>query len=122
MTKEKITTLSELEEGTPTEFTIDGSPLVLVRSNGSVTALEAHCTHKGVPFAGKAHVKDGMITCGAHGACFNVKNGEVVDVPFPEEYGKVEPLKTYSVHVEGEEVLVEIKRHRLRKMAQSKQE
>ena len=108
MTKEKITTISELEDGRPTEFNVDGTPIVLLKSNGSVAAFEAYCPHRSAPLAQVGQYKEGTLTCGHHGVCFDLRSGEVVDAPFPPLRAMTPALKTYAVQVEDEEVLVEI--------------
>ena len=44
-----VTTLSDLAENSPQEFEVDGTDVVLVRTDGKVYAVGAICSHAQVP-------------------------------------------------------------------------
>ncbi|KAJ5233390.1 uncharacterized protein N7469_005156 [Penicillium citrinum] len=59
---------------------IEDGKVLLVNSGGKIHALSARCTHYGAPL--KNGVVDGeRLTCPWHGACFNIKSGDIEDAP-----------------------------------------
>ncbi|HSU17426.1 FAD-dependent oxidoreductase [Longimicrobium sp.] len=58
----------------------NGEPVVVVRTGGEVFALDANCTHYGVPLGGGV-VVDGTIRCPAHHSRFDLRTGEAVAAP-----------------------------------------
>lgn len=57
----------------------DGKVLV-VKQKGEINALGTKCTHYGAPLSQGA-LGDGRIRCQWHGACFNLKTGDIEDFP-----------------------------------------
>ncbi|XP_060806546.1 apoptosis-inducing factor 3 isoform X2 [Amyelois transitella] len=57
----------------------DGKVL-LVKQKGEFSALGTKCTHYGAPLVSGA-LGDGRIRCQWHGACFNIKTGDIEDFP-----------------------------------------
>ena len=53
-----------------------GPKCLLVKQNGSLTALSSKCTHFGAPLI-KGSLGEGVVRCPWHGACFNVKTGDI---------------------------------------------
>ena len=64
-----------------------------------VSALDAACTHRGAPLANGRRVGDSVV-CPFHHACFDLRTGEATHAP------AIEPLKRWSVSVEGDRVSV----------------
>jgi len=62
---------------------------------GSFCATQDKCTHKQGPLS-KGKLDGSTVTCPWHGSQFNVCTGAVLRGP------AIDPLKTYSVVVEGE--------------------
>lgn len=54
--------------------------VLVVRQNGVLTALGSKCTHYGAPLETGA-LGDGRVRCPWHGACFNLKTGDIEDFP-----------------------------------------
>ncbi|MDP8206653.1 MAG: Rieske 2Fe-2S domain-containing protein [Candidatus Electryonea clarkiae] len=91
---------SELEEGSTKFVEANGRAILIARHNGEVHALSGLCTHDGGLMDGE-HVANGQVTCERHGACFDVKTGEVTQLP--AVYG----LAPYTVKVEDGNIYVE---------------
>src|SRR3954466_4343279 len=72
--------LEELAEGAIFTGHANGEPVVVVRAGGEVFALDANCTHYGVPLGGGI-VVDGTLRCPAHHSRFDLRTGEAVAAP-----------------------------------------
>lgn len=53
---------------------------LLVRENGTYTAVGHKCTHYGAQLV-KGSLMNGRVRCPWHGACFNVWTGDIEDFP-----------------------------------------
>ncbi|KAJ2942888.1 hypothetical protein O0L34_g15077 [Tuta absoluta] len=54
--------------------------VLLVKQKGEINALGTKCTHYGAPLVNGA-LGDGRVRCPWHGACFNIKTGDIEDFP-----------------------------------------
>lgn len=54
--------------------------ILLVKQNGQFNAVGTKCTHYGAPLVNGA-LGDGRVRCPWHGACFNLKTGDIEDFP-----------------------------------------
>ncbi len=59
---------------------VDGEPVLVARSSGSLYAIGATCTHYGGPLANGIIVND-TVRCPWHHACFSLKTGEALRAP-----------------------------------------
>ncbi|CAK1541536.1 unnamed protein product [Leptosia nina] len=58
----------------------DEGKVLLVKQNGEFNAVGPKCTHYGAPLNNGA-LGNGRIRCPWHGACFNLKTGDIEDFP-----------------------------------------
>ena len=79
---------------------IDGYPVVVVRCDNALFAVEDRCTHDGESLHG-AEIEACEIICPRHFARFNLRTGEALTPP------AYEPLRTFAVREENGRVLVE---------------
>jgi NADPH-dependent 2,4-dienoyl-CoA reductase/sulfur reductase-like enzyme/nitrite reductase/ring-hydroxylating ferredoxin subunit len=77
--------------------------VLLVRSEGEIFAIDAHCSHYHGPLAEGLVVGLG-IRCPWHHACFDLRTGEATRVP------ALSPLTVWEVEQEGGRILVRHKR------------
>ncbi|KAJ9616541.1 Apoptosis-inducing factor 1 [Cladophialophora chaetospira] len=83
---------------------IEGGKVLLCNVNGEVHALNANCTHFGAPLKNGILTPEGRLTCPWHGACFNVKSGDVEDSPAPLALNKFDVIeKDGGVYIKGKE-------------------
>lgn len=54
--------------------------VLLVKQKGEFSAVGTTCTHYGAPLVSGA-LGDGRVRCPWHGACFNIKTGDIEDFP-----------------------------------------
>ena len=75
---------------------------LLVRENGQYYAIGHKCTHYGAPLA-TGHLCNGRVRCPWHGACFNVKTGDIEDFPGLDSVPKFEVQKLKFIIILEEE-------------------
>jgi 3-phenylpropionate/trans-cinnamate dioxygenase ferredoxin subunit len=75
--------------------------VLLFNVGGQYYAIEDVCTHDGAPLAG-GRFSGNAIACPRHGARFDVCTGRALTMP------AVEPVETYPVKIEGDDILVEV--------------
>jgi 3-phenylpropionate/trans-cinnamate dioxygenase ferredoxin subunit len=98
----KWVTVAKAEELRPGEYKsveIEGELIAVFNLDGKFYAIGDVCTHDGGILTGGT-VEGKVITCPRHGAQFDITTGEVVRMP------AFEPVPTYKIRVEGEEVQV----------------
>lgn len=101
---ERVASLADLPEETPVGFALqNGNSVCLVKVRGELYAVENRCSHAEFPMSEGEMVDDYVIECGLHGAQFDVRSGEVLELPATEN------LPCYDVTVENGEVLVRAK-------------
>jgi 3-phenylpropionate/trans-cinnamate dioxygenase ferredoxin component len=93
--------LDELSPDEPLAATVNGEPIALYLVDGEVFATHNVCTHQ-FALLSDGYLEDGCIECPLHQGKFDVRTGAAMCAPVTE------PLKTYRVHVEGDDVLVEL--------------
>ena len=73
--------------------------VVLLNVEGELYALDSTCTHAGCDLS-NGNLEGDILECICHGSKFNVKTGAVERPP------AAEPVPTYAVRIEGDDVLV----------------
>jgi 3-phenylpropionate/trans-cinnamate dioxygenase ferredoxin subunit len=97
----RVCALSDMKEGAVKTVEVNGRPIVLVRYEGTIYALDDLCTHDGGSL-GDGGAVGGEIVCPRHGARFDIKTGAATGMP------AVFGIKTYDVRVEGNDIYVGI--------------
>ena len=100
----RVAALSDLPDETPVGVDLEnGDSLCIVKVHGEVYAFQNRCTHAEFPMSDGDMVDEYVIECGLHGAQFDVRSGEVLELPATEN------LPCYEVKVENGQVLVRAK-------------
>ncbi|GAA0370393.1 non-heme iron oxygenase ferredoxin subunit [Actinoallomurus spadix] len=94
--------LSELPAEGALAVEIDGTPVAVVRVDGEVYALRDVCSHAEVALS-EGEVYNNTIECWLHGSCFDVRTGKPTNPP------ATQPVPTYPVKIEGDDVYVSLK-------------
>ena len=95
----KVATLSQVPPGTVARVQANGETIALCNVDGHFDAISDVCTHDMGPLAeGDLYGKE--IQCPRHGARFDVTTGEVTELP------AVEPVPTFPVRVQGDDIEV----------------
>lgn len=80
-------------------FAVDDEERVLTRVDGEIYALQGICTHEYAELW-EGEVEDEVLWCPLHSSGFNVRTGEVTNLP------AVIPLRTYDVKIVDGQVYV----------------
>jgi 3-phenylpropionate/trans-cinnamate dioxygenase ferredoxin subunit len=97
----KVCPLAEIAEDQPMPVQIDETPVVLVRSAGSVYALNDICSHAEVSLS-EGEVYNNTLECWLHGSCFDLRTGKPTNPP------ATQAVPTYRVKIEDDEVYVSL--------------
>ncbi|XP_009467904.1 PREDICTED: apoptosis-inducing factor 3-like, partial [Nipponia nippon] len=93
----------DVGDGELWEVMVGGCPVLLVRNKKEFSALGSKCPHYGAPLS-KGVLKGERLRCPWHGACFNIKTGDI------EEYPSLDCLPCFKVTVEDGKVFVTAKK------------
>uniref|UniRef100_A0A3Q0SPM8 Apoptosis inducing factor mitochondria associated 4 n=1 Tax=Amphilophus citrinellus TaxID=61819 RepID=A0A3Q0SPM8_AMPCI len=82
--QEEVTELvcqeADLKDGQMKEVTVGEQKVLLVRTQGQYSAVGSKCSHYSAPLI-KGVVVGTRVRCPFHGACFNVRTGDIEDYP-----------------------------------------
>lgn len=88
-----------LEDGTMKTIDIGDGKALLVRDNREYFAVGHKCTHYGAPLS-TGHLCNGRVRCPWHGACFNIKTGDIEDFP------GLDSIPKFEVVIKNDNVIV----------------
>ncbi|XP_041097184.1 apoptosis inducing factor mitochondria associated 4 isoform X3 [Polyodon spathula] len=96
------------------EVEVGNHKVLLVRSEGGYSAVGSLCTHYGASLS-KGALSGSRVRCPWHGACFNIKTGDI------EEYPGLDGLPCHKVKIENSKVFVSINKKDLEKTRRVKE-
>jgi 3-phenylpropionate/trans-cinnamate dioxygenase ferredoxin subunit len=91
--------LADIPEQGAVGVEVRGVPVALVRAGGELFALHDVCSHEEIPLS-EGDIYDHTVECWLHGSCFDLRTGKPTGPP------ATEPVTTYPVRVQGDEVYV----------------
>ncbi|GAA4521973.1 non-heme iron oxygenase ferredoxin subunit [Actinoallomurus oryzae] len=94
--------LADVPEEGALAVEIDDTPVAVVRIGAEVFALRDVCSHAEVALS-EGEVYDHTIECWLHGSCFDLRSGKPTNPP------ATQPVPTYRVKIEGDDVYVSLK-------------
>ena len=97
----RVAGVSDVPAGEMLIVEIEGEEIVLANVDGQIYAFGNGCTHRGGPL-GEGLLEGDEVECPFHQGRFNVKTGEAIQEP------PTEPVPTYRVQVEGDDILVSV--------------
>ena len=95
-----VARLADLPDGRGLIVEVEGRELALFRRGDRVFALDNVCPHRGAALA-FGDVREGVVFCPLHAWPFALSDGSCPE--FPEA-----SVEAFPVHVEGDEVFVEL--------------
>jgi NADPH-dependent 2,4-dienoyl-CoA reductase/sulfur reductase-like enzyme/nitrite reductase/ring-hydroxylating ferredoxin subunit len=115
-----------LKNGQTQEAEVEGveeGKVLLAKHDNVVHALSPKCTHYGAPLVKGVLTSSGRLTCPWHGACFDVKTGDIEDAPAIDPLQKFEIIeRDGAVYIKGEEAAIKANRRNLSIKCQAKSE
>lgn len=96
-----VTTLSTFPAGSKKAFHVADRRIALCNIEGRLYAMDDVCPHAGASMAA-GPLKGTTLMCPLHAICFDVTNGAAVA---PKN---MEPLQSFPVYVEGDQIEVEV--------------
>ncbi|EPS30927.1 hypothetical protein PDE_05880 [Penicillium oxalicum 114-2] len=98
-----LSSLADVSSSDKIECEVEGiseGKVLVVKHDGQAHAMSPRCTHYGAPLKNGVVAPDGRITCPWHGACFNIKTGDVEDAP------ALDALKKFDIFERGGAVYI----------------
>jgi 3-phenylpropionate/trans-cinnamate dioxygenase ferredoxin subunit len=83
-------------------FEVAGRRIAVANANGRFFAIDDTCTHEQCSLAEEGTLEGTVVTCGCHGAQFDVTTGAVLAPPAPE------PVTAYRLRVDHDDLVLEI--------------
>jgi 3-phenylpropionate/trans-cinnamate dioxygenase ferredoxin subunit len=93
--------LESIVEGKPVRLTKNGKDICVARVGDEVFAIEDNCSHQDAALS-EGEQNGYKIECWLHSAEFDLRSGQALTPPASQ------PVKTYPVSVDGNNVVVEI--------------
>ena len=93
--------LDSIVEGKPVRLTKNGKDICVARVGNEVFAIEDNCSHQDAALS-EGEQNGYKIECWLHSAEFDLRTGDALTPPASQ------PVKTYPVSVDGNNVVVEI--------------
>ena len=97
----RVATTNDIPPGEMMIVEVDGVEVAIANVDGEYFAFNNSCTHRGGPL-GEGILTGDVVECPFHAGQFNVRTGQVVAQP------PVDPVQTYPVQIEGEEIRVAV--------------
>jgi 3-phenylpropionate/trans-cinnamate dioxygenase ferredoxin subunit len=98
----RVCSLADVPEEGALAVEIEDTPVAVVRAGEDVFALRDVCSHAEVALS-EGEVYDHTIECWLHGSCFDLRTGKPTNPP------ATQPVPTYRVKIEGDDVYVSLK-------------
>jgi 3-phenylpropionate/trans-cinnamate dioxygenase ferredoxin component len=98
----KVAGVADVPDGILKTCIVGGQNIAVANVGGAYYAVADRCTHEQCSLGGEGILDGTVITCGCHGAQFDVTTGKVLSLP------AVLDLKTYEVKISGADILVKI--------------
>lgn len=97
-----IAATADVKLGELAAFDVDGVPIAVANADGRYFAIDDTCTHEQCSLAAEGTFDGTVVTCGCHGAQFDVTTGAVLAPPASQ------PLKAYPLHIEQGNLVIEV--------------
>jgi 3-phenylpropionate/trans-cinnamate dioxygenase ferredoxin subunit len=93
---------ADIKPGELAAFEVEGVRIAVANSNGRFFAIGDTCTHEQCSLAEEGTLEGTVVTCGCHGAQFDVTTGAVLAPP------ALEPVEAYPLRIEQGSLVIEV--------------
>jgi nitrite reductase/ring-hydroxylating ferredoxin subunit len=97
-----VATTGDVKRGELGVFEVEGVRIAIANANGQFFAIDDTCTHEQCWLAEEGTLEGTVVTCGCHGAQFDVTTGAVLAPP------ALEPVKSYPLRIDQGNLVVEV--------------
>ena len=97
-----IARATDIKPGELAAFDVEGVRIAVANANGRYFAIDDTCTHEQCSLAAEGTLEGTVVTCGCHGAQFDVTTGAVLAPP------ALEPVKAYPLRVDNGSLVIEL--------------
>lgn len=98
----KAFSMSDIPSGSMRTVMVGGKKIAVCHVDGEFFAIDDTCSHARCSLGEEGFLDGNIVTCGCHGARFDVQSGKVISLP------AVTDVASYAVKLEGGDVLVEV--------------
>jgi len=98
----KALLINEVPSGSMKTVVVGGNKLAIANIGGEFFAIDDTCSHAQCSLGEEGFIDGNVVTCGCHGATFDVTSGKVMSMP------AVTDVASYPVKIDGGDILVEI--------------
>lgn len=93
---------ADIKPGELAAFDVGGVRIAVANADGRYFAIDDTCTHEQCSLVAEGTLEGTVVTCGCHGAQFDVTTGAVLAPPAPE------PVRSYPLHVDQGNLVIEV--------------
>ena len=93
---------ADIPPGELAAFDVEGVRVAIANANGRFFAFGDTCTHEQCSLTEEGTLDGTVVTCGCHGAQFDVTTGAVLAPPAPE------PVRAYPLRVDEGHLVIEV--------------
>jgi nitrite reductase/ring-hydroxylating ferredoxin subunit len=93
---------ADVKPGELVAFDVEGVRIAVANANGRFFAISDTCTHEQCSLAAEGTLEGTVVTCGCHGAQFDVTTGAVLAPP------AYEPVAAYRLRVDEGDLVIEL--------------
>jgi|SRR5689334_2630028 nitrite reductase/ring-hydroxylating ferredoxin subunit len=93
---------TDIQDGELAAFDVGGVRIAVANAAGRLFAIDDACTHEQCSLSQEGMLEGTVVTCGCHGAQFDVTTGAVLAPPAPR------PVKAYAVRVDQGNLVIEV--------------
>lgn len=98
----KVASVTQVPDGDMITVQAGSKRLALARVGDDFFAVDDICSHDRCSLSEQGFIDGATLTCGCHGAQFDVTSGKVLALPATENIG------SYAVKREGDDILVQV--------------
>ncbi len=98
----RVASIDDLKPGAVKQVFVADEPVCLAHVDGEFLATSDVCSHEYVMLS-EGWLEDDEIECPQHGSKFNMRPGEVINLP------ATQPIPVYDVKIEDGDVLVRLR-------------
>ena len=98
----KACSITDFQSGSMKTVVVGGKKLAIANVDGDFFAIDDTCSYAQCSLGTEGFIDDNVVTCGCHGATFDVTSGKVMSLP------AVTNVASYPIKINGGDVLVEI--------------